>query len=107
MRSGYYCGEKNGFERFDQGAGLADALLWRLQQEQEDVYKRQIRDYDRLPVLCKEYLADISKEIGVPIGIVSAVSYTHLDVYKRQYLYCIKKTAFAYKMRKQFGYIYP
>lgn len=30
-----------------------------------------IRDYDRLPVLCKEYLADISKEIGVPIGIVS------------------------------------
>ena len=30
-----------------------------------------IRDYDRLPALCKEYLADISKEIGVPIGIVS------------------------------------
>lgn len=30
-----------------------------------------IRDYDRLPARCKEYLADISKEIGVPIGIVS------------------------------------
>ena len=30
-----------------------------------------IRDYDRLPALCKEYLSDISKEIGVPIGIVS------------------------------------
>lgn len=30
-----------------------------------------IRDYDRLPALCKEYLADISKEIGVPVGIVS------------------------------------
>lgn len=30
-----------------------------------------IRDYDRFPALCKEYLADISKEIGVPIGIVS------------------------------------
>lgn len=30
-----------------------------------------IRDYDRLPALCKEYLTDISKEIGVPIGIVS------------------------------------
>lgn len=30
-----------------------------------------IRDYDGLPALCKEYLADISKEIGVPIGIVS------------------------------------
>ena len=30
-----------------------------------------IRNYDRLPALCKEYLADISKEIGVPIGIVS------------------------------------
>lgn len=30
-----------------------------------------IRDYDRLPALCKEYLADISKEIGVPLGIVS------------------------------------
>ena len=30
-----------------------------------------IRDYDWLPALCKEYLADISKEIGVPIGIVS------------------------------------
>lgn len=24
LRSGHYCGEKNGFERFDQGACLAD-----------------------------------------------------------------------------------
>lgn len=38
LKSGYYCGEKNGFERFDQGACLADALLWRLQQEQESIF---------------------------------------------------------------------
>ena len=38
LRSGHYCGEKNGFERFDQGACLADVLLWRLQQEQESIF---------------------------------------------------------------------
>lgn len=30
-----------------------------------------IRDYEKLPPLCKAYLEDISKLIGVPIGIVS------------------------------------
>ncbi|CUP78261.1 putative adenylosuccinate synthetase [Bacteroides xylanisolvens] len=30
-----------------------------------------IRSYDELPALCKEYLEGISKLIGVPIGIVS------------------------------------
>lgn len=30
--------KKEGFKRFNQGACLADAFLWRLQQEQESIF---------------------------------------------------------------------
>ena len=60
-----------------------------------DVYKRQVPGY-RKSQLCLTYIAlfcvsdcrQVEPEISVPvITDQQAVSYTHLDVYKRQLLY--------------------
>ena len=41
-----------------------------------------IKNYEELPADAKNYVEFAEKHLGVPITI--AVSYTHLDVYKRQ-----------------------
>ena len=59
-----------------------------------DVYKRQVLLYGEFPSKGKENsltgeMAElfISKIFGVTVLKLKSVSYTHLDVYKRQYLY--------------------